>query len=81
VWSLLPPPSAASPRAVAVFCQHVIQRSNIECLVRHDRLQPPILFLELAQPVYLMIVNALPWMEVVLNSFSRIGAAGTVSQT
>src|ERR1035437_1178183 len=28
-----PPPSAASPRAVAVFCQHVIQRSNIECLV------------------------------------------------
>jgi hypothetical protein len=31
--------------------------------------------------IYLMIVNALPWMEVVLNSFSRIGAAGTVSQT
>ena len=27
--------------------------------------------------VYLMIVNALPWMEAVLNSFSRIGAAAT----
>jgi len=25
--------------------------------------------------------NAPPWMEVVLKSFSRIGAAGTVSQT
>ncbi len=27
--------------------------------------------------VYLMIVNALPWMEAVLSSFSRIGAAAT----
>ena len=27
--------------------------------------------------VYLMIVNALPWMEAVLNSFSRIGSAAT----
>jgi type IV secretion system protein TrbL len=27
--------------------------------------------------VYLMIINALPWMEAVLNSFSRIGAAAT----
>jgi type IV secretion system protein TrbL len=27
--------------------------------------------------LYLMIVNALPWMEAVLNSFSRIGAAAT----
>jgi type IV secretion system protein TrbL len=27
--------------------------------------------------VYLMIINALPWMESVLNSFARIGAAAT----
>jgi type IV secretion system protein TrbL len=27
--------------------------------------------------VYLMIINALPWMQAVLNSFSRIGAAAT----
>ncbi len=27
--------------------------------------------------VYLMIVNALPWMQSVLNSFARIGAAAT----
>jgi hypothetical protein len=30
--------------------------------------------------ICLMIVNALPWMEEVLNSFSRVGAAGTISQ-
>ena len=27
--------------------------------------------------VYLMIINALPWMQAVLNSFSRIGSAAT----
>lgn len=27
--------------------------------------------------IYLMIVNAMPWMQAVLNSFSRIGAAVT----
>src|SRR5712692_2165490 len=27
--------------------------------------------------IYLMLINALPWMEAVLNSFSRIGAAAT----
>ena len=27
--------------------------------------------------IYLMIVNAMPWMQTVLNSFSRIGSAAT----
>jgi hypothetical protein len=39
--------------AVTVFYQYVLERPNIQCLIGHDRLQPPILFLELAQPAQL----------------------------
>jgi hypothetical protein len=41
------------PRAVAVLCQHVLERPNIERLVCNVRFQPPVLFVELAQRAHL----------------------------
>src|SRR5271156_4730785 len=52
-WSSPLLQSAVSPRAVAVFCQHILQRPNIQRLVGHDRLQPPVLLFQLPQPAHL----------------------------
>ncbi len=65
--------------AGAVFCEHVLERPNIERLVSDDPFQPPILFLELAQPAHLGdFQSAVLVAPEVGRSRPRSRGAGTV---
>src|ERR1700685_3091661 len=45
-----PAPLLASPAGLPLFCQYHLQRVQVQRLLRHDPLQPTVLFLQLTQP-------------------------------
>src|SRR5713226_9751586 len=51
-------PTGASLAGLPLFCQHHLQRVEVQRLLRHDLLQPPVLFLQLTQPPGLVHFHA-----------------------
>src|SRR6266446_1933305 len=45
----VPFPSLVPPAGLPLFCQHHLQRIKVQRLLRHDLLQPSVLFLQLTQ--------------------------------
>src|ERR1700756_4859491 len=73
-----PPPSVALPRAVSVFYQYVLERPDVERLVRYDRLEPAVPFFQLPEPPQLGYLEASVLIAPVVER--RLGNAVAAAQ-
>src|SRR5690606_31352509 len=65
------PPPGVWPRRLPLFCHHILQRIDVQHLLRHNPLQPCVLRFQLPQPVQLFPAHlpeaALPAIDRVLR--------------